>query len=159
MFTWSCLPRRSTAWCDWDVRRRSQYSRMGTARTLITVPSASRRCSNTWNFCWIKRSLSQDTIITSHSRETQFRNCVSSVDKISSFPERKTTFSTGYHQNYSPTFKVSLNISEDDISELDSCYLQLTNTPKSSSSLSPKLFTLKTLFVKFFYDWPATSLV
>ena len=36
-------------------------------------------------------------IITSHRSETQFRNWVSSVESISSFPEMKPTFSPGFH--------------------------------------------------------------
>ena len=42
---------------------------MGTASTLITVPSASLMCSN-----------------TSHSSDTAFRKVASSWDRISSFP-------------------------------------------------------------------------
>ena len=69
MRTWSWRPSKETAGSVGWERSRSQYSRMGTANTLITVPSARRR--------WWK---------TSHSRETAARKPGSPSARISSFP-------------------------------------------------------------------------
>ena len=86
--TCSCLPRRATPGGEGESNSKVQYSKIGTlavkirflfvvvdcltARTLMTVPSARRRCSK-----------------TSQSSETELRKVASSWARISPLPGRE----------------------------------------------------------------------